>query len=97
MRSGWKSGDHLVRDGESGFTEYASDCAIDAYGVLKRKDQMDSKHPSEFKISPKKDPYPVKNLAPPLREWDITSATVTANVGATTVPHKVGPASHLYD
>lgn len=95
MRRGWKRGDHLVRDEESGFTEYASDCARDAYGVLKRKDQMDSRHPQE-NLVPRQDPYSVYPIAPPSREYDIVSSYIGTTVGTTAVPVISGPASHLF-
>ena len=97
MRSGWKSGDHLVMDEESGFTEYASDCARDAYGVLKRKDQMDSRHPSEFPVPPRKDPYPIKLISKPSRTYDLTDSFIGSTVGETSVAVIDGPASHLFN
>lgn len=95
MRSGWKRGDHLVRDEESGFTEYASDCARDAYGVLKRKDQMDQRHPQEFIVA-RRDPYAVSPIAPPARDYDIVSSYVGTTVGTTSVAIVDGPASHIF-
>lgn len=94
-RRGWKRGDHLVRDAESGFTEYASNCATDAYGVYKRKDQLDSRHPQEF-IKARKDPYPVYPVVPPLRSYDLSSSLIGTTVGTTSVPVITSPASHLF-
>ena len=41
-RRGWKKGDWLVQDAESGFVHYASEVGTDDYGVLKLKSEMDS-------------------------------------------------------
>jgi hypothetical protein len=95
-RRGWKRGDWLVRDEESGFTEYASKCTRDYYGVLKLRSQADPPHPQDF-IRPKKDPYAVYPLAPPLREYDVSAYVQGDFVGLTTVPAPFGPATHLYN
>jgi len=95
-RRGWKRGDHLVKDEESGFTEYASKCAYDYYGVLKRKNQGDRMHPQDF-IRAKKDPYSVYPESPPLRTFDVSAYVQGDNVGITSVPAPFGPATHLYN
>lgn len=94
-RRGWKRGDWLVKDEESGFTEYASKCARDYYGVLKRKDQLDPPHPQDF-IRAKKDPYSVYPISPPLRTYDTSAYVQGQFVGVTSVLAPFGPATHLY-
>lgn len=93
-RRGWKRADWLVRDEESGFTEYASSLSRDYYGILKRTEQNDQRHPQDFVIA-LRDPYPVAPTNPPLREYDLISGIIGDFVGTTTVPVPFGPASHL--
>jgi hypothetical protein len=95
-RRGWKSGDWLVRDEESGFVRYASEVTRDYYGVLKDKKEADEAHPQDF-IRAKQDPYPVDPIAPPTRTYN-TSAYVQGDfVGLTTVPAPFGPATHIFN
>lgn len=96
MRRGWKRGDHLVMDEESGFTTYASKVAYDYYGVLKLKKQGDRAHPQDF-IRAKEDPYPVYPIHPPLRQYENPCASIVGFfVGDTSVPTPDGPALHLF-
>ena len=95
-RRGWKKGDWLVRDEESGFTEYASKVAYDYYGVLKRKDQLDHYHPQDF-VRAKKDPYTVYPQSPPVRSYDTSAYNLGDFVGNTSVLAPFGPATHLYN
>jgi len=92
-RRGWKSGDWLVKDEESGFTEYASNCAYDYWGVLKRKDQGDRLHPQMF-IKAKDDPHVVPFISEPLRSYT-TDPTVEFYIDNTTIEPTFGPATHL--
>lgn len=94
-RRGWKPGDHLIKDEESGFTIYASEAIRDSYGVLKKKSEADSLHPQEF-IRARRDPYPVYPVAPPVRDYDFSQSLVGSTVGTTNVPVITGPASHLF-
>ncbi len=94
MRRGWKRGDWLVKDEESGFTEYASRVGRDYYGVLKLKEQMDMAHPQMF-VRAKEDPYPVPFMSPPLREYT-TEPTVEFYIDSTTIEPVNGPAQHLF-
>ena len=96
MRRGWKRGDHLVRDEESGFTEYASNVRRDYYGVLKRKDQGDSSHPQDF-IRARNDPFIYEPQNPPTYEYDTSALNLGSYVGVTTVPAPVGPATHIFN
>lgn len=94
-RRGWKRGDWLIKDEESGLTEYASNVGRDYYGVLKRKNQMDDRHPQEA-VYAKNDPFPVFPITPPLREYDLATTLIGNTVGLSNVPVVDSPASHLY-
>ncbi len=94
-RRGWKSGEWLVRDEESGFVEYGSNVERDYYGVLKRKDQQDYKHPQMF-VMAKEDPYMQSPQANPAYVYDTSAYDVSAFVFGTTVPTPYGAASHLF-
>jgi hypothetical protein len=95
-RSGWKRGDHLVMDEESGFTRYASEVGYDYYGVLKDKRQLDRANPQDF-VRAKEDPYPVSPIHPPLRHYDLCATKAGLEVGTTGIRRPTGPASHLYE
>jgi hypothetical protein len=94
-RRGWKSGDWLAKDEESGFTVYGSKLAYDDYGVLKLKEQGDKLHPQDF-VKALEDPYPVYPVSQPLRDFNLTESVVGFDVGTTTVDTPSGPALHLY-
>jgi hypothetical protein len=94
-RSGWKRGDWLVRDEESGFVEYASNVRKDYYGVLKRKDQADSRHPQDF-VRAKNDPQIGYPQASPAITYDTSAYNVSAFVYGTNIPTPIGPATHLF-
>lgn len=93
-RRGWKKGDWLVKDEESGFTEYASRVERDYYGVLKLKEQGDRLHPQMF-IKAKDDPHVVPFISEPLRSYT-TEPTVEFYIDNTTIEPAFGPASHLF-
>lgn len=95
-RRGWKSGEWLVEDQESGFTEYASKMAYDYYGVLKKKSQRDRIHPQDF-VRAKNDPFPVDPQNPPVRTYNTSAYNLGLFVGNTSVLAPTGPASHLYN
>src|SRR3990167_11003294 len=94
-RRGWKRGDWLVRDEESGLVEYASNVTRDYYGVLKRKDQADSQHPQDF-VKAGLDPYIGTPQASPTYTYDTSAYNASAFVYGTNIPTAVGPASHLF-
>lgn len=94
-RRGWKSGDWLVRDEESGFIEYGSNVERDAYGVLKRKDQCDKRHPQDF-VMARQDPYIQYPQSDPSIVYDTSAYNVSAFVYGTNVPTPIGPATHLF-
>ena len=94
MRRGWKRGDWLVRDEQSGFTEYASKVRRDYYGVLTK--DPDSSHPQDF-IKAKGDPYINDPQNPPQYIYNTSAYNQGTFVGVTTVPAPVGPATHLFN
>lgn len=94
-RRGWKKGDWLVKDEESGFTVYGSQVAYDYWGVLKVKKQGDKSHPQMF-IRPKDDPTPVYPVSPPMRDFDLTESVIGFDVGETDIPIPQGAATHLF-
>jgi len=94
-KRGWKRGEHLVRDEESGFVEYASDVRRDYYGVLKRKDECDPPHPQLF-IRAKGDPYITYPQADPSYTYDTSAYNVSAFVYGTNIPTPRGAAYHLF-
>ncbi len=94
-RRGWKSGDWLVRDEESGLVEYGSNVIRDYYGVLKRKDQAEKAHPQLF-VRAKSDPYMQYPQANPSYTYDTSAYDVSAFIGATNIRTPIGPASHLF-
>lgn len=94
-RRGWKRGDWLVRDEESGLIEYGSNVVRDYYGVLKRKDQADGPHPQDF-VKAGLDPYTQYPQSDPSYVYDTSAYNVSAFVYGTTIPTPEGPASHLF-
>lgn len=94
MRRGWKRGDWLVRDEESGFTVYASKVKRDYYGKLTTN--PDNAHPQDF-IRAKGDPYIWSPQAPPELVYDTSAYNLGDFVGLTTVSAPIGPATHLFN
>lgn len=92
-RRGWKRGDWLVRDEESGFTEYASKVRRDYYGKLTR--DPDPRHPQDF-IKAKADPFINEPQAPPEYSYNTSAYNLGDYVGGTTVVSPYGPADHLF-
>lgn len=93
-RKGFRVGDHLVVDDESGFVHYASEMKECWDGTIRRSDQYEARHPQEF-IRAKGDPYPVYpvRIDPTII---LENNTIPLSVGNTNVPTAVGPASHIY-
>lgn len=94
MRRGWKRGDWLVRDEESGFTEYASEVRRDYYGVLTKT--PDRAHPQDF-IRAKNDPFIYDPQNPPTYIFDTSALNLGDLVGVTSVSAPIGPATHLFN
>lgn len=96
MRNGFKKGDWLVIDEESGLTEYASKVVKDAYYKYVNKNYADPKHPSEFVRNSTNDPHPLPFTSLPDRDFEVT-VLLPDFVGNTTIPSPTnGAASHLY-
>lgn len=96
MRSGWKKGDWLVIDEESGVVTYASRTRKDFKGNIVRKRWADAEQPQDF-IKAKSDPYPLPFSNSPDNNQTIANF-VPVYVGNTTVPtFPYGVANHLYD
>lgn len=95
-RRGWKPGQWLVRDEESGFIEYGSNVKRDYYGVLKRKDQADKRHPQDF-VRAGQDPYTQEPQNSPALVYNTSAYNVSAFVYGTNIPIPQGPATHLFD
>ncbi len=94
-RRGWKRGEWLVRDEESGLLEYGSNVTRDYYGVLKRKDQQDYKHPQMF-VMAKNDPYMQYPQSNPGYVYDTSAYNASAYVYGTDILTPIGPATHLF-
>lgn len=94
MRRGWKRGDWLVRDEESGLTTYASKVRRDYYGVL--TSDPDPLHPQDF-IRAGSDPYISDPQNPPSYIYDTSALNLGDFVGITSVPAPMGPATHLFN
>ena len=94
-RSGWKRGDWLVKDEESGFTEYGSRVAYDYYGTLKLKKEGDRAHPQDFvrALDDPHSPYPQGRGRP---QYDTCTGIQGFFVGTTSVSAPEGPATHLF-
>lgn len=100
MRNGWKSGDWLVIDEESGMTRYASEVRRDWKGLYVTKAYADDEQPQDF-IKPLSDPRPLPFYAMPFTEFDLANF-VPIFIGETTlltprVTPDAGAAFHLYD
>lgn len=94
-RRGWKKGDWLVRDEESGFVEYGTNVSTDYFGDLKRKDQYEGPHPQLF-VKALQDPYIKYPQADPSYVYNTSAYNVSAFVYGTNIPTPFGPASHLF-
>jgi hypothetical protein len=100
MRSGWKSGDWLVIDQESGVTKYASQVAKDWKGLYVTKEWADEEQPQDF-VKPLDDPIPLPFYSPPNTTFDVCNY-LPVYIGLTNIPTprtgpNAGAAAHLYD
>lgn len=93
MAKGWRPGDWLVVDDESGLTIYASESVRRWDGLVVRKDQNEFPHPQWF-IRSKNDPRPVPFVRPD-RPAERICRTIPAFYPGTTVRRPKGAASHL--
>ena len=99
LRRGYRKGEWLVTDDESGLTEYASNTTEDYYGKRINKNYADYAHPQDF-IRARDDPRPLPFLRPN-DPFQVPCAFYPRFVGATSVPSSTirdgSPAGHLYD
>lgn len=94
-RNGWRSGDHLVQDEESGRVIYASRAREDWRGLIVDKRYADKEHPQYF-VEPGEDPYPVEMVSRIPDTLTLkTSAPTTAGRNTGVVSPR-GAAYHLF-
>lgn len=94
-RNGWKSGDWLVQDEESGATRYASQTRRDWQGLVVTSRYADPEQSQDF-IKPLDDPRPVDYMS---RIPDVLTVSTTAPAYAgrnTLVRAPLGAANHLF-
>ena len=94
MRNGWRKGEWLIIDAESGMTRYSSEVKRDYTGVYVTKTYADSEQPQDF-IRPGSDPMPLPYSNPGTTNFTV-SVSAPTYVGNTNVLTKPGPASHLF-
>ena len=93
MRNGWRSGEWLVVDDESGHVIHSSDAVRRWDGVIVRRDQDEPPHPQWF-VRAKADPYPVPFVRPDVPTGHVCQ-TISPFFPGTTTRRPVGAASHL--
>ncbi len=93
IRNRHKVGDYLMKDDESGFTEYASNMIEQWDGTYRRDNEP--RNPQEF-LQARADPEPLSDIRP---EGDLPASdnTVPTTIGETSVPFVIGPANHIFD
>ena len=94
MRNGWKKGEFLIIDSESGMTRYSDEVMRDYTGEMVTKRYADFEQPQDF-VRPSKDPRPIPFANPGLQSFQV-SASAPSFVGNTSVPTKYGVATHLF-
>lgn len=94
MRNGWRKGQFLIIDSESGMTRYSGQVKKDYTGEMVTKRYTDCEQPQDF-IKPSDDPRPIPFSNPGLQSFQV-SASAALYVGNTSVLTKFGPASHLF-
>lgn len=94
-RNGWKKGDWLVIDEESGVTTYASKVRRDWLGRYVTSRYADDEQPQDFAY-PLDDPKTLPFILPPDTNFEISN-TIAPFFGQTSVPNNIiGAATHLY-
>lgn len=94
MRNGWRKGEFLIIDAESGMTRYSSQVKRDYTGTMVTKHWADYEQPQNF-IKPANDPRPIPFSLPGLQDFTV-AVSAAATIGSTSVPTPFGPASHLF-
>lgn len=95
-RNGWRKGDWLVVDEESGITRYASQVRQDWKGVYVTRRFSDDEQPQDF-VRPLDDPGPLPFMVVPDRTVSICNV-VPLYVGNTNILTNLQfAAAHLYE
>lgn len=95
MRRGFRVGDYLMVDDESGLTHYASEMVRRWDGLQVHETNNEIRQPQEF-VRAYPDPEglriirPTEDVAKPFN-------VIPTNVGGTDIPAPTGPASHLFN
>lgn len=96
-RNGFKVGDHLMRDDESGIVHYASDMVRRWDGLWVHHSNNETRNPQEF-VRARADPVALQNVRSDLPfdapDQPITQPLFIGNTTTKTIP---GPASHLFE
>lgn len=95
MRRGFRVGDYLMVDDESGLTHYASEMVKRWDGAMVHRSNNEPRHPQEF-VKAYPDPEGLTIIRPDVPAEAPTNVIPTY-VGATNIPAPTGPASHLFD
>lgn len=93
-RNGWRKGEFLIIDSESGMTRYSGEVKKDYTGERVTKRFADYEQPQDF-IRPNDDPRPIPFSNPGLQSFEVGNC-IPADVGETTQPTPFGPANHLF-
>ncbi len=94
MRNGWKKGQFLIIDSESGMTRYSGKVTKDYTGERVTRRWADYEQPQDF-IRPSDDPRPIPFANPGISDFTV-SVSASVFVGNTSVTAKPSPASHLF-
>lgn len=94
MRNGWKKGQFLIIDSESGMTRYSGEVRRDYTGERVTKRYSDNEQPQDF-VRPARDPRPIPFANPGIQDF-IIDVSASNFVGNTSVPAPIGAATHLF-
>lgn len=94
MRNGWKKGQYIIIDSESGMTRYSNQVKQDYRGEMVTKRHADYEQPQDF-IRASNDPRPIPFANPGLQDFVVSTSALTY-VGNTSVLTKTAPATHLF-
>jgi len=95
IRNGWRKGDWLIIDEESGVTRYVSQVQSDYRGLYVTKAFADMEQPQDFAV-PLNDPIAIPFSNPPDRDFEVCNLT-SLFVGNTTVfTNTYGPGQSIY-
>lgn len=94
MRNGWKKGQFLIVDSESGMTRYSRQVRQDYTGEMITRRYADFEQPQDF-IKASNDPRPIPFCNPATQDFTVSTSALTY-VGNTSVLTKTAPATHLF-